>query len=134
MWRQAWQCQYSFPTKHAILLNSKHHITTLIIKDCHEKVMHNGVKETLTQLRSKYWIVKGRLLVCKLVRQCVICCKFDGGPYRLPPSPHLSVFRVAEAPPFTYTGVDFASPLFVRTTANATAGKVWICLYTCCVV
>ena len=27
-----------FQTKHPILLNSKHHITTLIIKDCHEKL------------------------------------------------------------------------------------------------
>ena len=42
-----------------ILVNAIHHLTTLI-EECHE---HNGVKEALTQLRSRYWIVKGRSLL-----------------------------------------------------------------------
>ena len=29
----------------------------LIIRECHEYVIHNGVKETLEQTRSKYWII-----------------------------------------------------------------------------
>ena len=37
-----------------------HHITKLIIRDCHHKVMHNGVRETLTELRSRFWLTKGR--------------------------------------------------------------------------
>eukprot|EP00731_Ephydatia_muelleri_P022433 Em0015g16a len=39
-------------------------------------------------------------------------------------------FRVQEAPAFTFTGVDFAGPLYVK----GTTAKVWVCLYTCCVV
>ena len=35
-------------TKHPIILDKSHHLTTLIIRECHSKVMHNGVKETLT--------------------------------------------------------------------------------------
>ena len=46
-----------------------------------------------------------------------------------PSSPPLPDFRVREAPPFTFTGVDFAGPLYVRDNEE----KVWLCLYTCCV-
>ena len=52
-------------TIHPILLPRDHHITNLIIQDCHERVMHNGTKETLLQLRSRFWIIKGRQLVIK---------------------------------------------------------------------
>ena len=37
-----------------------------------------------------------------------------------------------EAPPFTYTAVDFAGPLYLHG-KEANASKVWICLFTCCV-
>ncbi|KAL5516727.1 hypothetical protein EMCRGX_G002133 [Ephydatia muelleri] len=46
-------------TKYPIFLNRKHHLTALVVQDCHTRVMHNGVKETLTEFRSRYWIVRG---------------------------------------------------------------------------
>lgn len=46
--------------KHPILLPSSHHFTMLVIRRSHVKVLHGGVKETLTELRSRFWIVKGR--------------------------------------------------------------------------
>ena len=46
----------------------------------------------------------------------------------LPPA--LPAFRVQEQPPFTFTGVDYAGPLYTR---SKEASKVWICLFTCCV-
>ena len=36
--------------KHPALLNKEHYLTTLIIQEAHNRVMHNGIKETLTQL------------------------------------------------------------------------------------
>ena len=53
--------------KYPIWLPAKHHITRLIIRNCHQRVMHNGVRETLTELRSQYWIVKGRQIVRKFM-------------------------------------------------------------------
>ena len=35
-------------TKHPILLPGGHHFTSLQVLDCHRRVMHGGVKETLT--------------------------------------------------------------------------------------
>ncbi|GFS93130.1 uncharacterized protein NPIL_191231, partial [Nephila pilipes] len=46
--------------KHPIVLPSNHLLVKMIIYDAHEKVFHSGVSETLTQIREKYWIIKGR--------------------------------------------------------------------------
>ena len=74
-------------SKHPILLDAKYHITALIVKACHEKVLHGGVKSTLTELCSRYWAVK-RSLVKKSLHRCVICRRFNGRPYLPPPPPH----------------------------------------------
>ena len=118
--------------KHPVLLDKGHHITSLIVQDSHKRVMHGGVKLTLTELRARFWIVQGRQFVKKLLYKCVICRKLEGRPYRAPPSPPLPEFRVKECPPFAYTGVDFAGPLYVKNHTGPQQ-KVWICLYTCCV-
>ena len=97
-----------FSSKHPILLNKKHYLTYLIVKNAHRRVQHNGVKETLTEVRSKYWIVGGRSLVKSFIHKCITCRRFDGMPLRAPPAPPLPEFRVNEAPPFSNSAVDFA--------------------------
>ena len=68
------------------------------------------------------------------VRRCVICRKFEGTPYSLPPQADLSSDRVSEEPPFTHVGLDFAGPLFIETKtyegADNESKKVFICLFT----
>ena len=53
-------------------------------------------------------------------------------PCETPPPPPLPTLRVKEVPPFVHTGVDFAGPLFVKTSNSS--DKVWVCLFTCCIV
>ena len=100
------------------------------MKSCHEKVLHGGMKDTLTDLRSLFWIVRGRQVMKKLLFHCVICRRFDSQPFQPPPPPSLPGFRVQEAQLFAYTGVEFAGPLYI---VNGPDTKVWICLYTFCV-
>ena len=121
----------SYSTKYPILLPRDHPFTALIVRRAHERVFHGGVKSTLTELRSQFWIVKGRSLIQQLLRSCVLCKQFEGRPYRHPPPPPLPLFRVDKAPPFTYTGVDFTGPLYLK--GATTLPKVWIYLFTCCV-
>ena len=64
----------------------------------------------------------------KLLQRCVVCRRIHEKPFPSPRLPSLPGFRVQESPPFSYTGVDFAGPLYVK----SGKGKVWICLYTCC--
>ena len=122
-----------YGTKHPVLLPRDHRFTLMIVQDAHERVGHNGVRETLTEVRGKFWIVKGRSLVRSVIHRCVLCRRFEGAAYRAPPPPPLPEFRVREEPPFTFTGVDFAGPLYIRTAGLTASTKVWICLFTCCV-
>ena len=109
----------------ALPYNSVHPLTT-------RRVKHSGVKATLTELRSRFWIVKGRSVVRQVLYQCLICKRHEGRPCQVPPPTPLPSFRVEEAPPFAHTGIDFAGPLYVTDDHNNK--KVWICLFTCCVV
>jgi hypothetical protein len=122
-----------YGTKHPILLDANHEFSILLIKDCHWKVKHNGVKDTLTELRARFWLVKGRHTVRRIIHDCTVCRRFEGRPFNAPLSPPLPESRVKESPPFTFTGIDFAGPLHVSEGKKKPSYKVWICLYTCCV-
>ena len=98
--------------KHPILLEKDHYITSLIVEDSHKRVMHGGVKSTLTELRARFWIIQGRQLVRKLLYKCMICRKLEGRPYQATTPPPLPEFWVKECSPFPYTVVDFAGPLY----------------------
>ena len=49
-----------FSAKYPILLPADHYLTARIIDDCHKRVLYNGSRESLAELRSRFWIVKGR--------------------------------------------------------------------------
>ena len=72
-----------------ILLTPKHWFSTLIIKDYHNQVHHNGIRDMLSSVRGKYWIIKGREAVKGVIRKCVICLKMEGKPYPIPTTPDL---------------------------------------------
>ena len=132
-----WRCggrmsntELPLSAKNPILLERNHRVTTLLVHDAHERVLHNGVQETLAELRSAYWVVKGRQLVKRLLRACTTCRRHEGFPCKGIPSPPLPSFRVTESWPFQTTGVDYAGPLYIRTSVPSQT-KVWMILYTC---
>lgn len=94
--------------------------------------MHGGVKSTITELRLRFWIVRSRQFVRKLLYECVVCRRLEGRPQVAPSPPPLPEFRVKEKPPFTYVRIDLLGPLYVKS-LNRPQQKVWICLYTCSV-
>ena len=54
-----------YDEKHPLILRSLENsfFTKLIILDSHERVLHHGIETTLSDVRSKFWIVKGRKAV-----------------------------------------------------------------------
>ena len=40
-----------------IMMCPGHHFTTLVVLNCHLEVMHGGIKDTLTELRSQFRVV-----------------------------------------------------------------------------
>ena len=83
-----------YDTRFPILLPRKHPFTDLVILSCHEEVMHNGVQETLVQLRSRFWVVKGRQEVKRVINACKICKRLEGKSYGSPPAPPLPSCRL----------------------------------------
>ena len=122
-------------TRNPILLPAKHEFTHLLIKQSHECVKHSGIRDTLTTLRERYWVPRGREAVKKIIRSCVICRKHEGTPFSSLPPTDLPSNRVSEDPPFTHIGLDFAGPLYVETKNSEgetrESQKVYVCLFTC---
>lgn len=123
----------SLEAQNPILLDKKHRLAMLVVMDAHKRVMHDGVQETLAELRSAYWLVRGRQFVRKLIHGCIVCRKLEGNHCKGIPPPPLPEYRVRQSRPFQTTGVDFAGPLHLRASDHAGTSKVWLCLYTCCV-
>lgn len=44
--------------KHPMILPSEHHITDLIIKDCHKREGHMGTGQVLASIRQRFWILQ----------------------------------------------------------------------------
>jgi len=63
-----------------MLLPSKHHVVNLLVNHYHSLVKHNGVNNTLNALREKFWLIKGRQTVKRVVRSFVVCLKSEGLP------------------------------------------------------
>ena len=119
---------YQFYYLHLIILqNLWYYIAT------NDKVCHEGVESTLTKFRLKYWIIKGRQTVRKIINPCVTCKKVQGKVLRPPPTPALPEYRVCAEFPFQVTGFDFAGPLFVKDiySKSSDVNKCFILILTC---
>ncbi|XP_015750618.1 PREDICTED: uncharacterized protein LOC107330533 [Acropora digitifera] len=118
--------------KTPLLLPSKHHGVELIIKDTHNRMLHSGANTTLTAMRERFWIIRGRQTVKKSVRRCVRCRRVEGKHFSLPQQPDLPDERVSDNPPFTHTGIDFVGPRYISEKgANEEDSKTYVCLFIC---
>jgi len=115
--------------KFPYLLPPRHTLTDMIIQQTHKKLHHAGVGATVTALRQVFWIPTIRQRVKTQLRQCVVCNRLMGKPYQATDLPPLPRTRVEVSQPFSITGVDFTSALYVRDSTGEK--KVYICLFTC---
>ena len=129
MWGRIRNSTLPFNTIHPMILPPDHYVTGLIIQKAHLNVYHNGVKETLIQLRSKFWIVKGRQIVKKYLNKCNTCRKLEGLSYGSPSISQLPKSRVEGGQAFQGVGIDFCGPLYLANPKGET--KSYIALITC---
>ena len=106
--------ELSFEEKHPIVLPKHSHITKLVIKHCHMKVMHQGRGMTIAEIQnSGYWVVGCNALVSSLIKGCIVCRK-TRRPVESQKMGDLPYTRTAIAPPFTYVGSDCFGPFYVK--------------------
>ena len=114
-----------------ILLPKMDWYTKLVIEKTHKEILHSGVSQTLSRIRLRFWIPHGRAVVKTVLKSCTVCRRFEGGSYKTPPLCSYPKARVTESTPFSFVGLDYMGPLYVKT--NESRKKVWICFFTCIV-
>ena len=101
-------------SRHPIILPSKAKATELIIEYVHEKAGHEGREHVLSDLRRKFWVLKGNATVRRVIGNCLGCRR------RLRPAEFQQMADLPEdrlqfnQPPFFITGVDCFGPFYVR--------------------
>jgi len=124
-----------YDTKHPIILPGASHFTRLIIEDFHRRTLHGGVQLTLGAIRQEFWIPRGRSLVKSHIHRCVTCLRWRAANPQ-PLMGDLPASRVTPARAFLSAGVDYAGPVWLRTSKGrghrATKGfiAVFVCLCT----
>ena len=100
--------------KHPVLLPKEESVTLLIVQWCHSKCAHGGRGLTLNELRScGYWVICRNATVKKMIFHCVQCCRLRGRLVEQKVA-DLPYCRVAEAPPFTFCGVDMFGLFIIK--------------------
>ncbi|XP_064461732.1 uncharacterized protein LOC135371684 [Ornithodoros turicata] len=117
-----------FAQKHRVVLPKQDPYSESIIRNCHLDVLHGGMRDTLVQVREKYWIVRARQADKKIIRSCVVCQRYNAQASRQTPAP-LPASRVSQSEPFTVTGLDFAGSLIVRTIRSTR--QIYFVIFVC---
>ncbi|XP_064473912.1 uncharacterized protein LOC135388341 [Ornithodoros turicata] len=120
----------TFSECHPIILPTHSHYARLLILQSHRQVFHCGVRDTLVQLRERFWILRARQQVKRILRGCVTCRRNDAR-HLTQPDGQLPPDRVTMSHPFEVTGIDFAGPVMLKRRRNYHKG--YIVLFTCAV-
>ena len=97
---------------HPILIHHKSKLAKLITREVHE-IGHNGREWTLSLVRNRYWIIKGRNVVKSVINDCFVCRRLYA------PTMDQRMANLPEErcepykPPFTYVGIDCFGTFYV---------------------
>ena len=118
----------TFASKHPAILPADEQVCRLVIADAHRRVFHSGLERTLTELRSQFWLCRGRSLVKKVIYGCLVCKRRRCSP-QVPMMADLPSARFNDERAFSSVGVDYFGPMLVRR-ARSTEKRYGV-LFTC---
>ena len=116
-------------SKHPCILPKESHVSTLLLRHIHERSGHSGRNHMLSELRKRYWVIKGNSVARKVLSKCVMCRRVRGkaGEQKMADLPLERV--LPDLPPFTNVGVDYFGPIEVR--RGRSTIKRYGVLFTC---
>ena len=127
----------SYDTKEPIVLDRDHKLTELIIWQYRDIVKHEGTRETLAELQSRFWVTHRKGLVKKILFRCTICRHLNSRCFSYPKSPCLPKTRFKDDQAFSATGVDHMGPLYTKNVFDVCnieeddMFKCYVTLYAC---
>ena len=100
--------------RNPITLPKKAHVVDLLVRHCHAEAGHSGREHVLSLIREKYWIIKGRMAVRKVLSSCFDCKRRlqPPGSQKMSDLPHERV--TPGEPPFTFVGVEYFGSFYVK--------------------
>ena len=104
----------SYDAKNPIILCRNHRLTEMIVWDAHNRIKHLGERQTLAEIRSCYWIPRGKSFVKKVLHRCITCKRLNSRPYSCPKSPNLPEVRLNDDDAFSGTGIDYLGPFILQ--------------------
>lgn len=118
--------------KHPIIIPQNVHLAKLLIKEAHTKTLHGGIQAMMVYIRSKYWVIGLKSAVRKFIRTCKVCI-IDKAKVKTQKMGQLPAVRVNQHRAFLNSGVDYAGPVYIRTSKGRGhhATKGYICLFVC---
>ena len=106
-----------------------HPFTEALIRDAHQRLKHSQTERILSELRSTYWILKGRNTIRQVLRRCISCKKANAQP-SIPLMASLPRCRLQPyLRPFAICGLDYFGPMHVKYGRGTI--KRWVMLVTC---
>ncbi|KHJ81879.1 integrase core domain protein, partial [Oesophagostomum dentatum] len=122
----------SYNAVNPIYLPRKGLINQRIAEELHKSLCHCGTNQLVQAIRQTFWIPADKSACKRIIRNCSICQRHNGVPFKYPQMGPLPVERVTQSPPFSFTGVDFMGPLTIKNAMNEDE-KRYVALFTCLV-
>lgn len=120
-----------YDKKHQIILPYNHHVTSILIQAIHRENAHIGQSGLLAMVRQRYWPVRGKQLIRKIVHNCVICFKSNPRDIKLYMG-QLPKSRVTPGFPFENVGINYVGPILIKQTQRKAAPvKAYIAIFVC---
>ena len=118
-----------FESRHPVILPSNHHITTVLILHFHISEGHAGQNHILNVIRQRFWIVKGKAAVQRVICSCMFCRRHNATVGKQLMSSLPTVRVQAGWWSFAETGLNLFGPILVK--SQNTKRKRYGCFMTC---
>ena len=120
-----------YAVKHQIILPKNHSAVKLLVRYYHVRNQHVGTEHLISLLRQEFWIIGVRVIVKRVIRECIQCQKRKAKPSQIKMADLPPDRITVGAPTFFHTGVDFFGPIQVKVLRSKV--KRWGCIFTCLV-
>jgi hypothetical protein len=114
-----------------MILPRKHHVTRIFIRFLHEINGHCGYEQVLALSSEHCWILKGRAAIKEFLNGCIKCKKRTAVRQEQEMAELPKARLTPYEPAFSYTGVDYFGPFYVKRGRGKTTKKRWGVIFTC---
>lgn len=104
----------TFEFRHPLILPGNNPVIESLVYEIHRQVGHMGRAAILSELRLKYWVVKGNALARKICRSCFFCRKTQAKPGQQMMADLPQVRVTGDTPAFANVGIDYFGPFEVK--------------------